>query len=131
MVSRTAYREPALTYLQIKKMPPDGEVRTEPSQAAGQAEDRHRIRVGQESEPEVRPIGGGERRDLAVEQREASIYECQRDGAARHAQQQPRVVERPAHEAVGRAEELRHLDLLALREDLQPDGVEGHRDERS
>src|SRR5581483_5050605 len=103
MVSRTAYREPALTYLKIKNMPPHGEVRTQPAQAAGQAEDGHGIRVGQESEPEVRSIGGGERRDLAVEQREASIYECQRDGAARHAYQQPHVIEWPAHEAVGRA----------------------------
>ena len=38
-------------------------------------------------------------------------------------------MERPADERVGCADQFRHLDLVALREDLQPDGIECHRHE--
>src|SRR5688572_17307010 len=37
------------------------------------------------------------------------------------------IEERPAYEWVGRADQFRYLDLLASGENLQADGIEGHR----
>src|SRR2546421_3314504 len=125
MVSKPAYRELALTYLWIKEMPTYGEVGPQPAEDGGQSEDPERVAAGEESQAEVGAVGRGERGDLVVEQRERRIDQPERNGPARQPLQQARVIERPAHKAVGGAEELRDLDLVALREDLQPDGVEG------
>jgi len=106
------------------------EVGTQPPQDAGQRQHGSRVAAAQEGEPEVRPVGRGERRHLVVEEGERCVDERESNGAARQALQQAGVIERPAHEGIGRAEELRDLDLLALRKDLQPDGVESDGDER-
>src|SRR5437899_6638422 len=66
MVSRPPYRERALTYLQIKQMPANGEVGPQPAKHAGHGQHHRGVPVRQESEPKIRTVGRGERRDLTV-----------------------------------------------------------------
>src|SRR5688572_635717 len=69
----------------------------------------------------------GEYPDLPVEQGEGDPDDEYGDRSPGHALEQAEVVERAPDEGVGGADQLGDLDLLPLREDLQADGVEGHR----
>src|SRR6266478_1490968 len=98
MVSRLASREQALTYLQLPQVPAYGEMGAQPAEDPRQGEHSGGIPLGEEAEPEIRTVGRGERRHLAVEQRERAVDEREGDRATREALQQTGVIERPAHE---------------------------------
>src|ERR1041384_6031531 len=93
------------------------EVRTQPAEGAG--EEYHRGGIGgvEKGEAEPRAVGLGQKPHFAVEKAERHADQEQRDQAAGYALQEARVVERPAHEPIGRADQLRDLDLLSLSED--------------
>src|SRR5262245_16849863 len=94
------------------------------AEQSSEEDDHERIAGGKKGEAEARAIGLGERTDLEVEQGKGERDDGEREEAAADALQQPEVLEGPPDERVGGADQLRHLDLVALREDLQPHGVE-------
>src|SRR5262249_18345524 len=72
-----------------------------------------------------------ERPDRAVEKRERAPHDDDREQAASRALKRAEVIEGPPNEGIGGADQFGYFDLVAVREDLQPDGVEdnGHQPE--
>ena len=68
--------------------------------------------------------------ELEIEQQQAEGDDDPGHDAPEQTLDRAEVQERAADEAVGRADQLGDLDLAALRQDLQPDGVERDRDQR-
>src|SRR3954453_14771925 len=101
---------------------------TGPPYKTSKCGDGSRIPWRWKSEPESGPIGGGQRSHLAVEQGKAQTDDGKGDDAAPNALKDPLVVERPADERIGGADEAKDVDLFALREDLNSDGIEGDGD---
>src|SRR5207342_1336939 len=69
----------------------------------------------------------GEYAYLPVEQGERGPNDGDGDDATSHALKGAKVVKGPPDEGLGCTDQLRNLDFVALREDLQPDRVEGDR----
>src|SRR5437868_13312083 len=99
-------------------MAADREMSAEPSEERGKDEEGEGVPATREGEAKVRAVGLGERPHLSIQERERRSDDDEREGAACESLQQAGVIERPADEAVGRADQLRDFDLFALREDL-------------